>query len=83
MERPSWHKAASCRSSDPAAFFPAPGSSQRQAKQICADCGVRDVCLDHALTAPERYGIWGGLSERQRSRVLAARRRQVTAVGAA
>lgn len=49
-----------------AIFFPERGASLRRAKAICAECPVRERCLEHALTQPEKYGVWGGLSEQER-----------------
>jgi WhiB family redox-sensing transcriptional regulator len=50
-------------------FFPACGDATAPAKAICAMCPVRAECLDYALTNGERFGIWGGLSERERRRI--------------
>lgn len=48
-------------------FYPARGDSNKEAKAICFDmCSIREICLEHALTKPERFGIWGGTSERER-----------------
>ena len=41
----------------------------REAKRICLGCEVKDACLDYALAHDERFGIWGGLSERERRRL--------------
>lgn len=64
----AWMLQAKCLDADPEAFFPEKGGSTREAKRICAACPVRNDCLDHALEADERFGIWGGLSERERRR---------------
>lgn len=40
------------------------------AKAICAGCPVRATCRAYALTAREPYGIWGGLTARERTRIL-------------
>lgn len=64
-----------CRGADPDLFFPAQGESLDPAKQICAECVVRDECLEYALEQRERFGVWGGTSERERRR-LRRRRRQ-------
>jgi len=61
-----WMQHAGCASTDPEAFFPEKGGSAREAKKICNRCPVRAECLDWALQADERFGIWGGLSERER-----------------
>jgi WhiB family transcriptional regulator, redox-sensing transcriptional regulator len=63
-----WMLEARCLDADPEAFFPEKGGSTREAKRICAACPVREECLDYALTHDERFGIWGGLSERERRR---------------
>lgn len=64
----AWMLEAKCLDADPEAFFPEKGGSTREAKRICATCPVRNECLDHALANDERFGIWGGLSERERRR---------------
>jgi WhiB family transcriptional regulator, redox-sensing transcriptional regulator len=64
-----WMLEAKCLDADPEAFFPEKGGSTREAKRICAACPVREECLDHALANDERFGIWGGLSERERRRL--------------
>jgi WhiB family redox-sensing transcriptional regulator len=64
----AWMLEARCLDADPEAFFPEKGGSTREAKRICAACPVRDECLDYALANDERFGIWGGLSERERRR---------------
>lgn len=67
-----WHK-ASCSGVDPELFFPQRGVSTRPAKELCKECEVRDECLEYALATGERFGIWGGLSERERRNVRRAR----------
>ena len=64
-----WQERALCAQTDPEAFFPEKGGSTREAKRICMGCEVRDACLDYALAHDERFGIWGGLSERERRRL--------------
>lgn len=64
-----WMLDAKCLDADPEAFFPEKGGSTREAKRICAACPVREDCLDHALLQEERFGIWGGYSERERRRM--------------
>lgn len=64
-----WQERALCAQTDPEAFFPEKGGSTREAKRICMGCEVRDECLDYALAHDERFGIWGGLSERERRRI--------------
>ncbi len=64
-----WQERALCAQTDPEAFFPEKGGSTREAKRICAGCEVRSECLEYALGHDERFGIWGGLSERERRRL--------------
>lgn len=68
---PAWQGQALCAQTGADFFFPEPGSSVREAKRICALCEIRPACLDYALAHDERFGVWGGLSERER---LALRR---------
>jgi WhiB family redox-sensing transcriptional regulator len=67
-----WQERALCAQTDPEAFFPEKGGSTREAKRICSGCEVRAECLDYALSHDERFGIWGGLSERERRRLRRA-----------
>jgi WhiB family transcriptional regulator, redox-sensing transcriptional regulator len=64
-----WQDRALCAQTDPEAFFPEKGGSTREAKKICLGCEVRHECLEYALAHDERFGIWGGLSERERRRL--------------
>jgi WhiB family redox-sensing transcriptional regulator len=64
-----WQELALCAQTDPEAFFPEKGGSTREAKRICQGCQVKDECLEYALANDERFGIWGGLSERERRRL--------------
>ena len=68
-EDEQWQERALCAQTDPEAFFPEKGGSTREAKRICLGCDVKDRCLDYALAHDERFGIWGGLSERERRRL--------------
>jgi WhiB family transcriptional regulator, redox-sensing transcriptional regulator len=68
-EEPDWQENALCAQTDPEAFFPEKGGSTREAKRICSGCDVRAECLEYALAHDERFGIWGGLSERERRRL--------------
>ncbi|MGN6501517.1 MAG: WhiB family transcriptional regulator [Pseudolysinimonas sp.] len=69
----AWQSDALCAQTDPEAFFPEKGGSTRDAKKICTSCEVKAQCLDYALANDERFGIWGGLSERERRRLRRAR----------
>lgn len=61
-----WRNEAICNQTD---FFPEKGGTTAPAKKICLDCPVRAECLQYALDHDERFGIWGGLSERERRRL--------------
>jgi WhiB family redox-sensing transcriptional regulator len=65
----SWQNQALCAQTDPEAFFPEKGGSTRDAKRICVGCEVKQECLEYAVMQDERFGIWGGLSERERRRL--------------
>ena len=68
-EEMGWQERALCAQTDPEAFFPEKGGSTREAKRVCLTCEVRDECLEYALANDERFGIWGGLSERERRKL--------------
>jgi WhiB family redox-sensing transcriptional regulator len=74
-----WRMSALCAETDPEAFFPDKGGSTREAKLVCRGCPVRGDCLEYALANEERFGIWGGLSERERRRVRQQRRMPLSA----
>ncbi len=65
----SWQERALCAQTDPEAFFPEKGGSTREAKKVCVGCTVQSECLEYALAHDERFGIWGGLSERERRKL--------------
>ncbi|WP_043499921.1 WhiB family transcriptional regulator [Georgenia sp. SUBG003] len=65
----AWQDHALCAQTDPEAFFPEKGGSTREAKRVCTSCEVRAECLEYALENDERFGIWGGLSERERRKL--------------
>jgi len=64
-----WKQWGLCAQTDPEAFFPEKGGSTREAKRVCFACEVRQECLEYAVAHDERFGIWGGLSERERRRL--------------
>ncbi len=64
-----WREWALCAEADPDAFFPEKGESTRAAKNICRRCLVKVECLRSALANDERFGVWGGLSDRERRRL--------------
>ena len=64
-----WQDQANCLGVDPDLFFPERGASTREAKEVCRGCVVRLDCLEYAQATGEKFGIWGGLSERERRRL--------------
>lgn len=68
-ERERWMDLAACAQTDPEMFFPEKGGTARDAKKVCRGCPVAGECLAYALRRDERWGIWGGLSERERRRL--------------
>lgn len=72
-ELPDWQRQANCMGVDPDLFFPERGASTREAKEVCRGCVVRLDCLEYALDNAEKFGIWGGMSERERRRLRRAR----------
>jgi len=62
----SWQDAALCAETDPEAFFPEVGQPARAAKRVCAACPVRTECLEYAVANGVAFGVWGGLTERER-----------------
>jgi WhiB family redox-sensing transcriptional regulator len=63
----SWMDRGLCTETDPEAFFPEVGEPSAPAKRVCRSCDVRTECLDYALEHGEVFGVWGGLSERERA----------------
>jgi len=73
----SWTSEAACAAADPGLFFPEDfRSPATEAKAICAGCPVRPECLQYSLDAGEEFGVWGGLTEKERRSLLRARKRQ-------
>lgn len=68
-----------CAQTDPEAFFPEKGESTAAAKRTCLACDVRVECLQWALDTGERFGVWGGKSERERRAIRAARAKEAAA----
>jgi WhiB family redox-sensing transcriptional regulator len=73
----AWMTDGNCAGVDVALFFPERGDSTYEAKKVCRGCAVRQECLDYALANGEKFGIWGGMSERERRRLRIARNRSV------
>ena len=68
-DRP-WAAYAACRDAEADWFFPGPDGDTRAAIRVCRGCPVQEECLDWALDTRIRYGIWGGMTERERRRYL-------------
>jgi WhiB family redox-sensing transcriptional regulator len=75
-----WMAGGNCRNYAPETFFPSDGVGVEIAKRICAECPVKDLCLEYALANRIDHGVWGGTSERQRRRILKARKLSSTSV---
>lgn len=70
----AWMAEGNCRLHPPATFFPSDGVGVDKARKICRDCPVMSRCLEYALEERIDHGVWGGCSERERRRILKARR---------
>jgi len=73
---PDWTAVSACRTADPDRLF-VTGAAQNGAKAVCLTCPVRTECLADALDNRVEFGIWGGMTERER-RALLRRRPEVT-----
>ena len=70
----SWMAKGNCADKHPSVFFPSDGGGVEKARRICADCPVKESCLEYALRNRIDHGVWGGASERERRRILKRRR---------
>lgn len=68
----SWRIDASCRDADPDGLF-VRGAEQNRAKGVCLGCPVRTECLAEALDNRISFGVWGGMTERERRALLRRR----------
>lgn len=73
----TWMFSAGCRGLNADLFFPGPDADPAPAKAICSACPVRVACLSFALDQGERFGIWGGLDEKERGRLSVEERKKV------
>jgi WhiB family redox-sensing transcriptional regulator len=81
QSEPTWRASAACQGSTAAAFYPPNTTETREqrlrregaARDLCSSCAVREACLEYALYVQEPYGIWGGLNELERRRLLRRR----------
>jgi WhiB family redox-sensing transcriptional regulator len=74
MQRKGWIEEGTCRGVDPDLFFPERGESTKEAKGVCETCPIKRHCLEYAVQGVEKFGIWGGKSERERRRIRRERR---------
>ncbi len=74
-----WVQEAVCAQTDPDVFFPEKGGSTKAAKAVCASCDVVEQCLRYSLDHDERFGIWGGRSERERRRLRGVSKKHAAA----
>lgn len=72
---PEWQELALCAQTSPDDFYPEKGGSAAEAKKVCGRCEVKSECLAYALSHDERFGIWGGLTERERRKLKRVARR--------
>lgn len=73
LGRPEWMERAACKGTDPDLFFPSVGDTAKPFIKACEPCPVRDECLEWGLH--EKFGVWGGLTERERRIIRTKRRR--------
>ena len=77
----SWMAVGNCATHPPDTFFPSDGVGVEVARRVCGGCPVQERCLEYALRNRIDHGVWGATSERQRRRILKARRQQtITAI---
>ena len=72
---PHGRQYARCLGANPELFYPSHDDPAEGAKEICYVCPVREPCLEHAITAREKQGVWGGLTEKERRRLIRQRRK--------
>jgi WhiB family redox-sensing transcriptional regulator len=76
----SWFERARCRGASNSVFYPQRGVPSASALAMCRSCEVRVECLEYALENDEEFGIWGGLSERERRKLKSDRERMSAVV---
>lgn len=79
QDETGWQQRAACRGVRVELFFPPVEQEADEAKAVCAQCEVREPCLEAALLAAETFGVWGGLTSQERRSLIAKRRRQAAA----
>ena len=78
-----WQEAAACKTLPLEMFFPPAEQEGEAAKTICSGCTVKEPCLEAALAAGERFGIWGGLTSEERQGIVSRRRARAATARAA
>jgi WhiB family redox-sensing transcriptional regulator len=78
-----WQEHAACRAIPVELFFPHVEQESDDAKAVCMECTVREPCLEFAIEASERFGVWGGLDPQERRSVVTKRRARARAAAAA
>lgn len=71
-----WIDEANCRGKKIEVFYPPSGRRPTEALELCSECCVRSDCLEYALDNHQHWGVWGGMTERQRFAEKRRRRRQ-------
>ena len=69
----AWRDSALCAQTDPEAYYPEVGGSAVPAKRTCMACPVRAACLDYAVATGQRWGVWGGLGQKELRRLIRSR----------
>ncbi|MGH3439237.1 MAG: WhiB family transcriptional regulator [Sciscionella sp.] len=69
FDQSDWRISAACQDTDPDGLF-VRGAEQRRAKLVCIACPVRTECLAEALDSRIEFGVWGGMTERERRALL-------------
>ena len=75
-----WMATGLCADKPPSLFFPSDGVGVDVARKICADCPVKEPCLEYAIRNRVDHGVWGGCSERERRRIIKRRRAEAAEV---
>jgi WhiB family redox-sensing transcriptional regulator len=70
-----WWDLGACRGLDSSIFYPDDDDDAEAARGVCGQCHVQNTCLEYALNAREKAGVWGGATERDRRRIIRQRRR--------
>ncbi|WP_432008670.1 WhiB family transcriptional regulator [Streptomyces bacillaris] len=66
----SWRDSALCAQTDPEAYYPEVGGSAVPAKRTCMACPVTTECREYALATGQRWGVWGGLTQKELRRLI-------------